>query len=224
MNDDLPFSFDLIMYPHLMLNRLSDYGGFYTDIEHAFKKFDEDLQAEISERLKEIPEADHDEFFEGYSYDFHQNQLMFPSMHRASTFITLYNFFEYSLNQLCKSIGDELGSRIGLQDLKGSGIERAFLFLDKVPEFAFSSIENHMSFIRYCNKLRNVIVHNGGVLPEDRNDPLNRFVNSTELLRGGPGREVLFEHSFVPAFIDSLEAFFETVQNEMQRFLDKFRS
>ncbi|MFQ5962882.1 MAG: hypothetical protein ACE5KZ_01195 [Candidatus Scalinduaceae bacterium] len=223
-SNNIPFSFELVTYPHSIVNDLHDYRQFYTEVEKLFEKNDEKLQAHITEKLKEIPENNHDRFIESYTYDLHKNQFMFPSMHRGSMFITLYNFLEHHLNLLCSQIGDELKSNICIRDLKGSGIERALLFLKKIPEFKFDRINKELSFIKNTNRLRNCVVHNGSVLPENESDKINKFVKAQESLSGNPGDIVIFRSEFISAYIEILQAFFKEIENEIQRFLDKYRT
>ena len=217
------FSFNLVVYPHSVVNNLNDYLLFYSEVEKLFEENDGKIQSHIEEMLKRIPEKEHSEFIENYTLELHQNQYMFPSMHRESMFITLYNFLEHHLTEICHQIGDELKSNIRLNDLKGKGIERAFLFLKKIPEFNFNKISTEISFIRSSNKLRNYVVHNGGFLPNSKDDIVNKFVSSHDFLSGAPGYKVVFRNDFIPKYIEVLQSFFYELENEIHRFIDKYR-
>ena len=145
-------------------------------------------------------------------------------MHRESTFITLYNHLEHSLNIICKKIGEEFNSNIRLKHLHGSGVKRALLFLNKIPEFDFSDINQTVSFIRNTNKLRNLVVHSGGSLPSSETEKVNRFIDTQPSLSGFPGETVIFREQFVPLYIKTLKDFFVHIENEMQRYMDKYRT
>ena len=56
----------------------------------------------------------------------------FPNLQRQSALVTLFSFVEYELDGLCELFQKELGSRVELSDLKGSGIDRAILYLERV--------------------------------------------------------------------------------------------
>lgn len=117
---DLPLSFDLIVDPHIYKTELIYYEQFYHEVEGLFVNKDKELQEGIARKLKEIPEEYHDEFVEDRGFNLHQNQYMFPAMHRESIFITIYNHLEHSLSNICNKITRDLKSSIKLNDLKGA--------------------------------------------------------------------------------------------------------
>lgn len=223
-DDESPFSFSLLSDVHSVVNDLNGYLEFSAAVEQLFEERDSALQRNITEIVEQIPDNEHDELIDSYAWDLHQNQSLFPSMHRESMFITLYNFLEHNTNAICLEIGKELKSTVQLKHLHGSGIERAFLFLKLVPGFEFKNINEEMSFIRNANKLRNVVVHNGGVLPLDEKEKVNLFVQSQASLSGLSGRPVQFDQSFTPLLVEKLQVLFREIGNEMQRFMEKHRT
>lgn len=108
-----------------------------------------------------------------------------------------------------------------MKHLYGTGLERAFLFLKLVPGFEFKSINDEMSFIRNANRLRNVVVHNGGVLPSNEKEKVNLFVQSQASLSGLPGRPIQFDQSFTPLLVEKLQVLFREIGNEMRRYMAK---
>jgi len=224
LEDESPFSFGLLSDVHSVTNDLNGYLEFSAAVEQLFGERDAELQRYITEITEQIPEHEHDELVDSHAWDLHQNQTLFPSMHRESMFITLYNFLEHNLNAICIEIGKELKSGVQLKHLHGSGLERAFLFLKLVPGFDFKDISEELSFIRNANKLRNVVVHNGAVLPSDENEMVNRFVQLQPSLSGAPGRPVHFHESFTPLLVEKLQMLFKEIRNEMQRFMEKNRT
>ena len=207
-----------------MTNDLNGYLEFSAAVEKLFEDRDADLQRYITEIAEQIPDHEHDELIDSHAWDLNQNQTLFPSMHRESMFITLYNFLEHNLNAICIEIGKELKSAVQLKHLRGSGLERAFLFLKLVPAFQFKDIDEEISFIKNTNRLRNIVVHNGGILPEDEDEIVNRFVKSQPSLLGVPGRPIHFRDSFTPLFVEKLQALFKEIGNEMQQFMAKHRT
>jgi hypothetical protein len=205
-------------------NDLNGYLEFSAAVEKLFEDRDADLQRHITEIAEQIPEHEHDELIDSYGWDLNQNQTLFPSMHRESMFITLYNFLEHNLNAICIEIGKELKSSVQLKHLHGAGLERALLFLKLVPGFQFKDIEKEISFIKNTNKLRNRVVHNGGILPDKEDEIVNRFVKSQPSLSGVPGGSIHFSDSFTPLFVENLQALFKGIGNEMQRFMAKHRT
>ena len=133
----------------------------------------------------------------------------------------IFNFLEHNINAICIEIGKELRSAVQLKHLYGTGLERAFLFLKLVPGFEFKSINDEMSFIRNANRLRNVVVHNGGVLPSNEKEKVNLFVQSQASLSGLPGRPIQFDQSFTPLLVEKLQVLFREIGNEMRRYMAK---
>ncbi len=220
-DDESPFSFSLLSSVHSVVNDLNGYLEFSAAVEQLFEERDSALQRNITEVTEQIPEHEHDEFVDNYAWDLHQNQVLFPSMHRESMFITLYNFLEHNINAICNEIGKELRSAVQLKDIHGKGLERAFLFLKLVPGFEFKNINDEMSFIKNANRLRNVVVHNGGVLPSNEKEKVNLFVQSQASLSGLPGSPIQFDQSFTPLFVEKLQVLFGEIGNEMQRYMAK---
>ena len=140
-------------------------------------------------------------------------------MHRESMFITLYNYLEHTLNTVCEDIGDEVGSEIRIKDLRGAGFDRALLFLKRVPKFDLSKISKDVGYIRDANKLRNLVVHKGAILPGDENDRVNIFVKAEPSLSGEPGKPIGFTEEFLPVFGTKVKSLFEEIANEMQRLM-----
>ena len=214
-----PFSFELLVDVHTAAQDVHEYLAFSSELEALLQRRNLELEAKIEAKLAAIPERKHNELIESYAWDLNQFQSSFPSMHRESMFITLYNYLEYRLNTVCEGIGREMISRVRLKHLSGRGVERAFLFIHVVPEFDLSAISAEVDFIRKANKLRNVVVHNGGLLPEGGREVVNGFVKAESALFGQPGRRVCFGAEFVPLFAVKVQALFDGIGSEMQRFM-----
>ena len=133
--------------------------------------------------------------------------------------ITIYNFLEAQLNELCNIISGCIASQVKLKHLNGLGIERALLYLSKVAEFDLSRMGGELSYIKGVNQLRNQIVHNGGYLPENPDHKLNKFISKTSTLSGSPGASVNLSSEFIGEFITTLMQFFERLDDEVQAFI-----
>jgi DNA-directed RNA polymerase subunit F len=198
---------------------LYDFRHFHTETEDSWAKKDSQLQNRLNEQLKKYPEQHHQDIIESYSYEIHQHQNQFPNIHRESLIITIYNFLEKHLNQLCKILSQYFSSTVKLQDLKGRGVTRALIYLSKVAHLDFTKINKEKEYINNVNKLRNTVVHNGGILPEKIDDPLNIFVTKNMHLHGSPNNELSLEIDFIYELIDTLISFFEKLDCEVQMFI-----
>lgn len=215
------FENGLCLSCHLAKDELADLLLFHTLSENAWEKKDAVLQRELEEILAKYPEADHDDIIDSHSWELHLNQMKFPGIHRESILITIYNYLESELNDICRIISDSIDSPLKLKDLHGKGIERAQVYLSKVAGFDFSAFSPELPYLKKVNLLRNQVVHNGGRLPEGANQELNVFVQTNTNLIGSPGDMVRLRSEFVEEFIKNLEGFFEKLEVEVKLFMNR---
>jgi len=212
------FENGLCFYCHLAKNELLTYSDFHSKAELSWKQKDELLQKELESILKKYPEADHQDIVESHGWDLHINQYKYPDIHRTALVIAIYVFIEDQLNGFCETLGESLDSRLQLADLNGKGIERALLYLSKIALFDLGAIPS-LSFVRYVHKLRNKMVHAGGILPIDPADKLNVFVKDTLGLRGEPGGRVHIDSEFIDHLTGRLVSFFDELDKQVQQFM-----
>jgi hypothetical protein len=213
------FGNGLCSHCHSAQNELIEFNNFHVETEFTWSQKDSDLQNEISRILTNHPESDHSEIVENYSWDLHQNQYKFPNIHRESLVITIYNFLENQLNELCHILECCSESKVKLKDLSGLGIEKTLSYLTKVGGFSLSGMGRELPYIKGVNTLRNQIVHNGGNLPESDGHKLNKFILRTDTLSGNPGGQVLISPHFISEYIFILRDFFEKLDEEVQKFI-----
>lgn len=200
---------------------LENYQSFYSDVEVLFQKKDKELQQTIDERLKSVPEEHHSEFVEGYGQDLHENQFLFPSMHRESIFITSFNYLEHSLNEYCRLISKLSENPIKLNDLNHKGVQRAIVYLKKIALLDLSEANTEYEFIANSNRLRNRIVHAGGILPSNQEEKVNKFIESQENLAGSPDHGIVFREAFIPQFINNLAGYLKVIGAESIKYVQK---
>ena len=215
------FENGLCFHCNLAINELEEFFRYHSETELSWKTKDDDFQKKLNEILANYPEEHHQEIVESYSWDLHINQYKYPNIHRESILITIYNFLENQLNQLCKIISESIDSKIKLKHLYGQGIERSFLYLSKVAEIDFSKMGREMPYIRNVNELRNLIVHNGGILPSGKRENFYEFINKNPEVDGEIGRGVSIGYEFINEVIKMLIDFFKLLDVEIQVFINK---
>jgi hypothetical protein len=214
------FENGLCFYCHLAKNELQTYSEFHSETEASWKKKDDLLQKELDTILKKYPEADHDAIIESHGWNLHLNQIKYPDIHRTAFVVAIYVFLEDQLNGLCETLRESLDTKLRLSDLSGQGIERALLFMSKVALFNLGDISS-LALVKNVNKLRNRLVHAGGILPNAVDDMLNIFVKQTRGLRGEPGRRVHIEANFIHALIEGLIGFFDELDGQVSLFMSR---
>jgi len=202
---------------HTARSELAEFREFNAAIEEMWRQRDDDLQSRVDGLLTRYSPNVHREIIEAYAEELHQNQHKFPQIHRESVLITLYSFLESQMNDLCDIIADSIDSQVRYTHLKGKGVNRALNFLVRVARFDLSSMGSEWLFIKRVNQLRDLIVHNAGIL---RDDPkLNAFVSSNKNVWGEPGSHIRLGAGFIDEFISNLDCFFEKIDREVQRFI-----
>ena len=218
------FENGLCIHCHLAQKELMDYSCFNDETEKSWKNKDAKLQQELEEILKKYPEKSHDYIVDNYQWDLHLNQYKYPDLHRESLVISLYNFLENQLNRLCHIFSEGIESELKLKDLHGRGIERALLYLSKVVKVDLNTLSNELPFIKGLNQVRNIIVHSGGILPDDSNTKVHRFVVRTEHIFGDPGRSINIQPGFISYVIEMLISFFKSLDVEVQKHIQGYNA
>jgi hypothetical protein len=217
------FSFELLTAVHWFGQDVIQYMVYASEFEAMLEKGREELEEKVEARMVGIAKDVQIELAEDYAWELDQSTSFFPQLHRESLFLTLYNYLEHSLNTVCERIGVEIESNVKLREIDGRGVRRAISYLKSVPQFNFSEIGDDIAFIRNANALRNSVVHNGSILPEQEKHPANIFVNVESTLSGEPGKPVSFEAEFLPLFGTKIRSLFEEIGNEMQRCMKDHR-
>jgi len=218
------FGNGLCTHCHLARRELEEFRVFNEASESAWGDRDKQLQEHLDSVLVKYPQSSHNEIVESYGWDLHVNQVKYPSIHRQSILLTIFSFLEHELNSLCYILSESVSSEVSLKDLKGQGVERAFLYLRKIAGFELHKTSSELAYIRGLNSVRNQIVHNGGALPQDAKHKANVFVGSNPYLGGEPGCSLRVREDFVPSMIETLMVFFEQLEVQVQDHIQAFNS
>ena len=209
-NNTIDFSLTVELFHRFEIqNELKSFKTFHAVIEDFWSEKQQDLQSEVNDELKIYSEECHEDIMDAYASDLHEIQSKFPSIHRETLVITIYNFLEAKMDKLCSILSVSIDTNIELKDLQGKGITRARLYLTKVAKLDLMKVTPEWNYIKNVNKLRNQIVHNAGRLPSGSDDSLNLFILQTASLSGTPGERVSVMPDFIEEFIDKLDSFFE---------------
>lgn len=95
-----------------------------------------------------------------------------------SIYISFCSFFEHHLFALAKVVEERTSSKIKINDMSGTGINKFAAYLNLVGEIQHADRSNTLwQVIQKYQKVRNIIVHNGGIMVSD----LNRQLEDHEL-------------------------------------------
>jgi hypothetical protein len=109
-------------------------------------------------------------------------EYYYPNLQRRSMLIVLFSFFERQLDQLCQLFAKEHQLSITHVDLKGKGIDRARLYLQKVIGLPLTASVIWQE-IKRIQRVRNVVVHNDAKVASDEKDLIEYVDKANELAR-----------------------------------------
>lgn len=127
-----------------------------------------------------------------------------PTVLRSSVLVHVYAVLESILNDLCAIHKDKKNLGLSLSDLKHDGIARAKVYLTKVSESSCNEASKDWSDILKINKVRNVLVHNAGVLVKEKHpnyDELKKYINSVPGLDLESAGKISIGPEYVPMVI-----------------------
>ncbi len=111
-----------------------------------------------------------------------------PNLQRYSVLITLFSFLEHELDKLSIRIKIKDNLPLELNDINGKGINRSLKYLNKVAGIKVNRNSELWNEILNIQKLRNLIVHNGGrLIDQSGKSKLQeiKYVTQSSLLDGG---------------------------------------
>ncbi|PMH73610.1 hypothetical protein [Vibrio cyclitrophicus] len=123
---------------------------------------------------------------------------------------------EFELSRLCGLFSEHLQSKLKLKDIHGNGTERAFTYLRKVVEIDFDDMQKEIFFIKGANKVRNLIVHNGCRLPEQKSKEWANFVDKNENLEIKDDTCLVVQDAFISQLVTILINFFEKLGEKIK--------
>jgi len=211
MEEHIFFDRFLFIYQFDIGRDLSKINEYYDRVENFFDeekdRIEKDFEAR-AEKIRLLDLQDKQELIENFGWELSSSQSDFPSLLRSSAIITIFNLCEHYLSKICNHFESSKISKIKLQDINGRGIERSKIYLTKVVEIDFAPLNSQWNFIKKLNLVRNIIVHNGTILPLEKDHKVNKFVESRHDLTGSPGKELIVHKGFIHYTIDELIKFF----------------
>jgi hypothetical protein len=146
---------------------------------HVFEESAEEGYARIVEMHRDLDDEtwDLEGIFEGY----------FPDLQRRSALITLYSFLEHELEELCGLFIRDENLKVSLNDMRGTGIERALLFLEKIVGLQIDKGTATWQEVKNIQKVRNLVVHNDAKLKDRSGNPkadVIKYVEGSVYLSG----------------------------------------
>lgn len=194
---------------------LDDFKQFSKLIEQQFTNTLQNYENEASK----LPEDEREAYYDYYYDEWSPYKNDYPKIHRNSLLISIYSFLESTLINLCKRSMGKYHLSLSHKDINGKGIEQAQKYLIKVAKIEFPNNSNEWQFIKFCNEVRNCLVHNQGFSYDDnkKSEKLEKLINETPYIKVDGTGEIILEENFCPLFIEKLEGFFEKLYLSVEK-------
>jgi hypothetical protein len=167
------------MTPHNPLTRhferkLERLSGFADLVEQTLVTRSTELDARLSTEAENFAEDERHEFFEYHAEDYFNLADALPTILRYSVLMGADTALEVYLNDTCETYAKVNDATLRLDDLKGTGIERARKYLKKVARIPFPDEKPTWTTVLRLHELRNCIVHADGFVQEKQADLVRR--------------------------------------------------
>lgn len=170
---------------------------------------DEDEHAQVITHYNGLDDMEWDlgEVFEVY----------FPNLQRGAAVISLYAFFEFELDRLCRLMNEIAPSRLQLSDMAGKGIDRAVTYLHGVHGLEVQRGGPAWQEVKQIQALRNVLVHLNGRLMGKSAANVIAYVDRSAPLLKRDGTSLRIQSGYGKHALGAFVRYFEVLNGELER-------
>lgn len=143
----------------------------------------------------------------------------FSNLFLKSFLISLYTFLEANLAERCRTIEKKHSYSLSLRDLSGTGINQSMNYLIKVHHINYALAKStEWEEIQNIRRLRNCIVHNGGILSENAERQLEDFIrNESTIQVQKDTKNIILSKQFCDQAIRLLEQFLHNIERAIEQ-------
>lgn len=214
---------------HFTKSDLFDYSAYNQYAENNIKQSDKLVSDEISKHLQNNDESHHEDIICGYSREFQEFGYIYPSMHRKSMVIALYNFFEHQIKTMCEEINKLLPQDKSDKYFKKICIKRYRKFLRCEAGFDMnqeSTLWKLWEDMLKVEQIRHVLVHSEGEIEKHRAERLadmKSYCNRKENIRLNK-HKIIIDEGYVAGLITELISLFELLDRQVNLFIRRYES
>lgn len=204
------------VFRHQAQDNLEHFREYTLELESKFSADKNRLADTFLETMEGFNNDDLREIKDYYSDDYYVIEEIHIGLYRKSTLVSVYSFLENSLNILCRHMHKQYGYALEVADLRGEGIVRARLYLEKMSGINFSLINGEWSKIYSFNKIRNCIVHSEGNIKVSRSAAqLANIVNASPGLSLINEGYIKVERVYIDDIITTIEEFMNKLYDQI---------
>lgn len=166
----------------------------------------------IADLAKDLDPHGQDEYFDSKYDEIAQARDNFPQLLRSTTLVALYSLLEHQLFKVCNHLKKTEKLTLTHNDLRGEGIVQAQRFIKIACKKPFPDGESQWQMIQHVRRIRNCLVHGGGVAPNDgRGKNVRNAVKDLEGIALNEFSQVVLEERLLDNFMVCLKKFLQDV-------------
>lgn len=221
------FGTTLCHISHFTTYDLLNYADYNKYAEGNIQKSNLDVDNQISLLLEKNDESDHEEIICSFSTEFQGFGDIYPSIHRKSMVIALYNFFEHQIKTLCIEVNQLLPADMGTQYFSDVCIKSYRRFLRREAGFDIKPGDTLWELwedMLKVEQIRHVLVHSEGEIEKnrvDRHADIESYCKRKKNIRLYRYR-ILIDNGFVATLISDLITLFEKLDNHVHAFIRRY--
>jgi len=214
---------------HFTTHDLMNYAEYNKYAEGNIQKSNSDVDNQISLLLEKNDESAHEDIISSFDRDFQELGDIYPSIHRKSMVIALYNFFEHQIKTLCIEVNKLLPADMSTQYFREVCIKRYRRFLRREAGFDIKPGDKLWELwedMLKVEQIRHVLVHSEGEIEEnrvDRHADIESYCKRKNSIRVHLYR-ILIENGFVATLISDLITLFEKLDNHVHAFIRRYQN
>lgn len=137
----------------------------------------------------------------------------FPAINASWTFVSVISFIEHQAFQICRALQSADQGKLGVDDLRGAGMDACKVYLKKAHDIDLTSIRPAWDELDVRRKIRNVIVHRLGHLkePESKDDlSIYSLIDGRNDLSVDAFRRIVLTQEFVQDTVEIARSFLKS--------------
>lgn len=214
---------------HFTNHDLMNYAHYDKYAEGNIQKSNSEVAKQINFQLEKENESKHEDIISDFSSELEEFGDIYPSMHRKSMVIALYNFFEHQIKTLCVEVNKLLPSDMSSKYFRSVCIRSYRKFLrheagfDINPGSLLWSLWDEMLKVE---QIRHVLVHSEGEIEKhrvERHDDIENYCKRRSKIRLHRHR-IIIEEGYVSTLIFDLITLFEKLNNDVHAFIRRYEN
>lgn len=214
---------------HFTTHDLLDYAEYDKYAESNIQKSNTDVENQISLLLEKKDESHHEDIICSFSSEFQEFGDIYPSIHRKSMVIALYNFFEHQIKTLCIEVNRLLPADMSAKYFRGVCIRSYRKFLRHEAGFDIhpgGPLWKLWEEMLKVEQIRHVLVHSEGEIEKDRVErhaDIESYCKHRSNIRLYRHR-IIIDRGYVSTLISDLIILFEKLDNHVCAFIRRYEN